>query len=242
MNPVLPKIVDLTVIDREAQALREQLALYPAMLAELDRLEAAAAAREAEAKERHKAARDVVRKSELDIGTLREQINKYILQQAQVKTNKEYHAITEEIQGVKTKIDALETKGIENVELEEQAQADIKKAQDELAALKKEHGAERDRIARQIADKEARLKELEAEHNARLAELPDELQEPYEILNQSYPGSAAAPVRDGGCGGCNTKLVSQRVLDAKLGERIVRCDNCNRILYDPASLGASKEA
>lgn len=237
MNPVIKQLVELTAVDRAAQALREQLALYPKMLADLDTSESALSKREADAKTRFKAGREALRKVELDIAALKEQITKYTLQQGQVKTNKEYHAITEEIQGVKSKIDVLETSGIEHVVAEEEADDQEKAAARELNELKKEHTVERSRIQKQIEEKQARLKEFEAEHASLVAALPEENQELYELLNHRYPGTGVVPVRDGSCGGCNVHLVSQYALDARLGEKIVRCDNCTRILYDAATVG-----
>jgi predicted nucleic acid-binding Zn-ribbon protein len=235
MNPTIRQLTELCEIDRAAQALREQLERYPRLLADLDAREQGAAQAEADAKARHKAAREALRKIELDIAGQSEHINKYLLQQSPVKTNKEYQAITFEIDTVKGKIDALETTGLEDIEAEGRAEAEMRRAAQTLATLRKDNEAERGRIQGQIREKQGRLREAEAERLLHLQNLPEDLRENYELLNGRYPGTAVAPVREGCCGGCNFSLVQQRVLDARVGGKLVRCDNCTRILYDPAA-------
>jgi predicted nucleic acid-binding Zn-ribbon protein len=43
-------------------------------------------------------------------------------------------------------------------------------------------------------------------------------------------GIAVVPVVKGACGGCYASLPPQRVNEVRLGERVVLCDACSRIL------------
>ncbi|MBI3736201.1 hypothetical protein HY256_06780 [Candidatus Sumerlaeota bacterium] len=235
MKEILPRLLELCDVDRELHALKRQLALYPKMQAEMDAREAASKQSIAAAEEKFQKSREIRRKVELDVKALRDKIEKYQMQQGQVKTNKEYEAITHEIEGVKAKIEELDLTGIEALEREEQGEKEKAAAAREHQELVKHNGAERARIASQIAEKEAKRAEYQAEHDRRIAELPEELKENYELLNDRYPGAALASVADGHCNGCGMNLIKHLVHDVRVGEKLIRCEGCMRILYDPVN-------
>jgi predicted nucleic acid-binding Zn-ribbon protein len=177
MRDLLPQLVDLNDVDKSAAQLREQLQLYPRMLTDLDRKEEAARARRDRAKDQLAHAREARRKAELEAVSLREKILKYQAQQALVKTNKEYAAITEEINAVKAKIDEVETGGLEALEQEDSAGSELKQAEAALERESKEFQAERRRIQDQVQEKESRLNQLVEEHRRRVEQLPEDFQE-----------------------------------------------------------------
>ena len=159
--------------------------------------------------------------------------------QSKVKTNKEYAAITAEIDGTKAKIDAAETLGLEALEVEENAETEIEETGKANEVLKKELDEERARIEAQIKEKNARLAENQDEREKRIEQLPLEFQDLYQPLNDLHVGSAVVPVTEGSCGGCNVGLTSQRILDARKGDGSARCENCGRILYDDSPAAAA---
>lgn len=242
MNEFVQNLVDLGEVDSQSQTLREQLALYPKMLADLDRREETAKGKLQQAKQDSDKAREAARNAERDVEVLREQINKYLMQQSSVKTNKEYVALNGEIDTVKAKIDNLDQKGLEALENEESAEEAIGVAEKALQALQEELAEERRRIQGQIDEKQRFLKEGESEHQRRAEALDEETREIYELINEKYPGDALAQVSAGSCAGCGMKLVTQLVLEARRGETIARCGFCQRILHDPAGLAASNPA
>lgn len=235
MFEALRPLLALCDLDSEAHTLRQQLARYPALLADLAAREAAAKKRIETAKAAHAHARETRRKAELEVKSLREQIQKYLVHQQQARTNKEFDAIKHEIEDVRVKIDAAETLGLESLEAEERTDAEIKAATAALDALGKELKSEHERIAGQSAEKQTHLTEGGIERARLLASLPDRLQEEYVLLNQSFPGTALAPLREGCCGGCNFKLVMQRIQEVRRGTDFIHCENCRRFLYDSES-------
>jgi DNA repair exonuclease SbcCD ATPase subunit len=129
MKDVIRQIVDLCELDRQLHVVREQLQRYPAMLREMDQREKKAARAIEEITKRHKEAREGRRQAELDATGYREKIQKYKVQQGSVKTNRELEAIVHEIEGLESRIDAVETFGLELLEREEQAQLDLAEAE-----------------------------------------------------------------------------------------------------------------
>jgi uncharacterized protein len=238
VKDVMRQIVDLCELDRQLHGVREQLQRYPAMLREMDARQKKAAQRVAEITKRHKEAREGRRQAELDAAGYREKIQKYKIQQGSVKTNRELEAITHEIESLEARIDAIETFGLELLEREETAQQELAEAEEARRELTHELDAERDRIADQTERKRLEMAELVDEQAHRAVRLPEDVRDIYALLNQKYPGTAAVAVKDGACGGCSMKLVTQRMGEVRRAEALVRCDNCTRMLYDPAALGA----
>lgn len=236
MRDFLPQLIDLCELDRSIHELRQQLHLYPGMLKELDAKEKQVK-REIEAiQERHKRSREGRRQAELDADSLREKIRKYKIQQGQVKTNRELEAIVHEIEALEAKIDGLDTFGLESLEAEERAQAQLGETDERRRKLVEENDRERARISEQTERKRRELASLQQEQAQRLARLPEDIRDLYELLNQKYPGSAIVPVKDGACGGCSMALVRPRITEVRRADRPVRCDNCTRLLYDPGIL------
>ena len=240
MNDLIRQLGELCEVDKSAQALREQLALYPKMLSDLDAREQIFLEKRKAGKDELAKAKDAWRKAELEVRSLGEQIQKYLQHQSQVKTNKEFTALTQEIDGVKAKIDAMESLGLEALETETKAEEELKNTEKELQALANEINEERSRIKSQITEKEDHLKQEEDEHRRRAEELPEELRDMYELLNERFPGSAIVPVKNNCCGGCSMNLVSQVLLDVRRGEVSARCENCARLLYAAEGAEVSK--
>ena len=238
MLELLSQLIAITEVDGEIHAAREALARYPKALEALAAKEKAAADAASKAEAAKAAATAARRKAEQEVRALREKIQKSQEHQALVKTNKEFEAITAEIEGVREKIDAADTAGLEALEAEEAADKAVAKTAADLAHLKNEGAIERERLGGLSAEKQAILKTLEAERARLFDRLPEAAKEEYALLNERFPGTGVVPVRGGCCGGCNFTLVAQRILETKRASELVRCDHCRRIMYDAAAAGA----
>lgn len=236
MHDLIRKYIELTEVDRLMVDTTQQLGRYPAMLA---RLNADDQRREEEIKgfeEKLEQARHERREAEKEIEGLRERISKYLGQQSQVKTNKEYQAIVHEIDAIRGQIDEWETKGLENLEVEEEAAGRLEEFNANLERQRGANEQERQRIQDQIEEKQGRLETLKREKVQKLAPLDEPDQEEYELINETYPGSAAAPLNDEDCGGCNWKVVPQTQQQVRMGGELVRCEHCRRFLYAPEEI------
>lgn len=233
MNEQLQPLKELTTLDASLVQLQEQLSRYPAMLARLEAAEAALRKTIAEAGATMESTLRERRQAEKEVATLEAQIRKYHLQQSTVKTNKEYQAITLEIDNLRARIDQWETSGLEKLEAEEAIQHRQKEGAAQLARIQAENDAERERIQTQIKEKTERVERLKGERGRHLATLPDDLRELYEALNQRFPGSAVVPLEGETCGGCHWTLVAQTCQHVRAGRELIRCEHCHRWLFQP---------
>ena len=83
------------------------------------------------------------------------------------------------------------------------------------------------RIQTRVADE----RELKDESDEESLEDMPELLERFKKLYHSKNGLAVVPVQEGACSGCQISLSPQTVSAAGMGDRIVSCDHCGRILY-----------
>ena len=99
------------------------------------------------------------------------------------------------------------------------------KAKQEFDLLKGEYEKEL------AADTET-LNKMRARTEQEAKKLPKDMLERYTAIKQHCTPPMAKLV-NGQCGGCFMSLAGATLLDIQKGDKIVVCDNCGRILYDP---------
>ncbi len=174
------------------------------------------------------------KKLELDADTRRETIARLKTQQYQTRKNDEFQAMGHEIERYEGEI-----RKIEDDELELMDQAE--KVKVELVAEEKKANAARESISRQLGDLAEKAKTLDerlqglSKERAELASKIDEdLLNRFERLFKSKGDAAIVAVEHGVCTGCHMKLTTATVKGVEAGREIVNCEQCGRILYEPA--------
>jgi predicted nucleic acid-binding Zn-ribbon protein len=164
------------------------------------------------------------------VKALQDKLTKYQNQLYEVKTNKEYDAITLEIDGTKEKIDEGETKVLESIESEEQFDADLKELESKIEFLEGE-------LRNRKIELEKKIKVTEAESNIlekRRQELIENINRPllyqYERIRKVKGTTAIVTVNKYACSGCFSAIPPQKVLEIKRMDHLIFCESCGRIL------------
>ena len=178
------------------------------------------------------------RKRTLDgeVADLSETLKKYQQQLVSVKTNREYGALLNEIDGVKREI---RTREDETLSLEEM-----------VAAIRSESQEHEARFPAETADYEDQMAEWRAEQAALAAEIDRETAQAEEIrkkldrrllatferIAKARAGVAVArvtmvAVQTAACSSCNVRLRPQLLADLRLSKETILCESCKRILY-----------
>jgi uncharacterized protein len=160
-------------------------------------------------------------------------IKKYEAQQGKVRNNREYDAITKEVEFQNLEIQLAEKRikeakaGITlKTELLEKSTVEFEERSKDLKAKK----SELDEI---IAETEKEEKELLKESEKASSHIEDRLLNAYKrIRKNSRNGLAVVAVERDACGGCYNKIPPQRQLDIRLNKKIIVCEHCGRILVD----------
>lgn len=167
---------------------------------------------------------------DLEIITLKEQIEKYKTQQFQVKTNRQYDALAREADHAQEKIIKLEQE-MEVLEGKANtARLDAEKLLPEIAELRQlleERRAELAEVNKEHEDEELRLRHEREKIVVRLEKADLRL---YERIRKAKGGKAIVPVRRNACGGCFNRVPPQKVLELRKNARIITCEHCGRVL------------
>jgi len=152
-------------------------------------------------------------------------------QQFQVKNNREFDAITKEIEHLKQeRIDLDERLRISGV------------TEENLTATLQQQQAELDEVHAKLVDKEKALELLSGDQNDDLrrfialrlkiiAKLDDTLEAEYERI-RTFHNEAAVAVRRNSCNGCYSAIPSQRIMEMKYQrDKLYPCESCGRILF-----------
>ncbi len=165
-----------------------------------------------------------------EIISLREKIEKYKMQQFQVRNNKEYDALTREMDQAAETIAKLEK---EMSALENKAtiaRTDIetgKKELEESQALLEEKKAELAEVSKNTEEEELKFKHEREKVVVRVAKADLAM---YERIRKAKNGRAVVPIKRGSCGGCYTAVPPQKVLELKQNKRLYTCERCGRII------------
>jgi predicted nucleic acid-binding Zn-ribbon protein len=168
--------------------------------------------------------------TDVEIITLKERIEKYKVQQFEVKTNKQYDALTREIDQSQERVTKL-TKELELLEGKavlakgdaelltpeiEELQKELNDRQKELNAVNKEHEQEELRLIHEREKLVAKLATADYQF--------------YERIRNANDGKAVVAVKRNSCGGCFNRVTPQRILELRKNDAIITCERCGRIL------------
>jgi predicted nucleic acid-binding Zn-ribbon protein len=170
-------------------------------------------------------------------------IKKYEAQLNEVKNNREYEAISKEIeiQGLDIQVSEKKIKeyGFEitnKTEVYEKAAADLEGRKKDLEQKK----AELDVITAETQKEEEDLtgKAIKAEKG-----IEERLLTAYHRLRgNAKNGLAVVTIQRDSCSGCFNQIPPQRQLDIRQHKKIIVCEHCGRILVDEAIAGVQQEA
>lgn len=157
-------------------------------------------------------------------------IKKYEEQQMNVRNNREYDAITKEME-----LQALEIQISEKRIKEAYAKIDNKKAEiDSTSEQAQERKKDLDSKAKELEviteESKDEEKELLTERENAAKSIEERLYKSYtKIRNNALNGLAVVPVKRGACGGCFNIVPPQRQADIRERKKIIVCEHCGRI-------------
>jgi len=168
--------------------------------------------------------------ADVEIIELAEKIEKYKNQQLNVKSNKQYDALTREIEAAEKKTAQLE-KDLEMYEGKMEAgKKDLETAM-KLMEQTTEELNEKKKELREIS-KEHEKEELKLQHQREklIPRIDKQDFEKYERIRKAKNGLAVVPIKRGACGGCFSRVPPQKILEIRQNSKLYTCERCGRIL------------
>jgi predicted nucleic acid-binding Zn-ribbon protein len=165
-----------------------------------------------------------------EIISLRERAEKYKTQQFQVRNNREYDALTREMDAAQDTIVRLE-KEMEMLEGKATlARSDIEIVKVTLGELEGVLGEKRAALAEVSKTTEEEEGKLRHEREKIVHRVAKGDLAQYERIRGAKKGKAVVPVRRGACGGCFARVPPQKLLELRQNSKIYLCEHCGRII------------
>lgn len=169
-------------------------------------------------------------------------IKKYEAQQGKVRNNREYDAITKEIEFQNLEIQLAEKRLKESKFAIESKSEIVEKSQLDFSERQKDLKLKKSELDEIIAETEKEEKELVAASEKASKEIEDRLVNAYRrVRANTRNGLAVVPVERDACGGCFNKIPPQKQLDIRMNKKILVCEHCGRIMVDPNIIPSEAE-
>ena len=173
-----------------------------------------------------------IEEKKISIKTSEKLIAKYEEQQMNVRNNREYDAISKEMELQQLEIQVAEKRIKEAGAKIEAKNEEIEVVKENLEERKKDLASKKEELDTLIAESEADEKKLTAERLKASKNIEERLLLAYDRLRDNAKnGLAVVAVDRNACGGCFNIVPPQRQADIKERKKIIVCENCGRILY-----------
>ena len=189
---------------------------------------------------------------EIDGGISRHQANikeseslqqKYQKQLDDVKNNREFAALTKELELQRLEIQ-LSEKRINEAKGQKEAKMEVLTGtKDKLKLKNKDLEAKNVELEKIIEKTEKEEKSLKKKSTSAKKKIEERLIKSYERIRNNYRnGLAVVTVERDSCGGCFNQIPPQMQMEISLRKKIIACEHCGRILIDNEIAGiAPKE-
>jgi hypothetical protein len=168
-------------------------------------------------------------KADNDIKDFEEKLKKYKEQQYQVRNNKEYDAITKEIDFAQESVKTL-AKQFEDFE----NQMSIAKSElEEYTSSLEEYSESLKERKEELAEVSKETEEEELKYNHEREKIVTRLNKDilfrYEKI-RSGRGKAVSVIRKNSCSGCGNRIPPQHIMEIRRNDKIYLCQHCGRII------------
>jgi uncharacterized protein len=170
-------------------------------------------------------------------------VKKYTKQLDDVKNNREFDALSKELEMQKLEIQLAEKKAREINEKVAAKNTVIKEAKEKLKAKKANLDVKKEELKSIIAKTEKEEKALRKSSSAAEALIDERLLKAYHRIRNNYRnGLALVAIERDACGGCFNQIPPQIQLEVSQRKKIIACEHCGRILVDSEIAGYTVEA
>ncbi|MCH7762414.1 MAG: hypothetical protein IIB95_01570 [Candidatus Marinimicrobia bacterium] len=232
MNSIT-SLIKLQKVDTQLQEIRELLGDLPIKVDELSQKEKSFVEEIDQAKTRIKEINLDISKKDHNAKVLQVKIQKLKDQLFLVKTNKQYDALSREIDYLKEALDRIETEELEISVEKDTLSEETQERENNLGSLTSDLHERKSSLESLIAESSEKKENLKNERQTIVADVSDSVISKYDRVLSARSGMAVVEVLDSSCSGCGSMVPPQKMADVKKGEGIQSCDVCSRFLYWP---------
>ena len=227
----IARLVELQDIDSQLEDLNSLLGDLPKMVDELNEKENSLKDRVEADKVSLKEINLNNSKSEKVNSDIQEKINKLTDQLFLVTNNKQYDALTNEIEHLKEQKKENEDQLITNLEEKETLEKNINENEASLEELKTDLDVRRNKLDEALSETADEKAALENSRKKQVTEIDDTTMQVYNKVISARSGIAVVPLSGNSCGGCGAALPLQMVSEIRSGD-LHNCQSCGRFVYN----------
>lgn len=149
----------------------------------------------------------------------------------QIRNNREFDALTHEIEFIRAERLRIEQELAQNTIKEENLKGLLERQQADVEETQRELQEREEELNQRSTEQDNEFRQLQTERKAIIEQLSAEWYAEYERIRTYHP-DAAVHVCKGSCSGCFSALPAQVLVEMRNHpERMFVCEHCGRILY-----------
>ena len=223
-------LVELQDIDSQLDDLNGLLGDLPNMVEELNEQESRLISKLEEDKTRLKEISLSLNKSETGNSEIQEKINKLTDQLFLVTNNKQYDALTNEIDHLKKQKDENDSHIISSMDEKEILEKSMSENETSLESLKSDLDIRRKKLETALSETSDEKAALEKSREKQISKIDSNTIQIYTKVISARSGIAVVSLSGDSCGGCGAALPIQMASEIRAAHTH-RCDNCGRFVY-----------
>lgn len=226
----LKLLVQLQTVDAQLQELEEAKGDLPREVKRLGKEQTTLQSAITKLDSQTTAAKTERREQEGMIATTSDTLKKHQDQLYDVTSNREYDAITQEIEIEREQISNGETRVLELIELEETTDTTLTEKKELLVAVEQALSSKGTELSRLLKENEKRERKLTHERDKISVRVPKTLMRHYTRVATATDGRAVVPLERGACSGCSYGVPPQLQSEVRRMDQLIICESCGRIL------------
>lgn len=167
---------------------------------------------------------------ELEIESSKKQLEGFQKQMRVIKTNKEYDALTAEMDSKRREISDKEEQVLTLMSRIDEYQEKLAEMKGRLKEVETGNSEQLKLLKDQASTLESKIDDKMKERNNIVKDINRQVIGIYERVRRGKGGMVVVPIRKKACGGCFKQIPPQRIQEIRRGDRIFSCDSCGRIL------------
>ena len=231
MREQLELLWELQKIDLDLQSIKEEKDRYPKEMKKLEEKQKIEKERIQKEKEKIESLEKTRRQKEGNLTTEQEKIKRAEARMSEVKTNKEYQALLSEIDGLKEANSRMEEEILQVMDEIEEVKKDLSKREKEAKVTLEKIEGERKTLQEKMALDESVWSKQTERREVLSKRLEPKLFKLYHTLKEKRQGLGVVGVKRETCQGCFVHVPPQMFIEVQKNNALIRCPNCNRILY-----------
>lgn len=165
-----------------------------------------------------------------EIEQAKSKVSKYKSQQFEVRNNREYDALTKEIDAQGRFVEETEKKITDTIAQKETSKTTIDASGPKIENLKNELTERRKQLEEITRDTKDEERVIIAERKKIVEKCEKKMLDQYERIRGARDGKVIVTLKRGACGGCWKVIPLQRQAEIRKAVKVFHCEHCGRIV------------